>query len=212
MNMQYLECLKDILATIPMLSRPIEEIGFGLNAEMDAQYNLSFKHLDDLKKVMPFEMNLMNVLKNIPDFSYTDSGPSIEKLNSLPDFEIPEIPDEYKNRDPMLIKIAVMKAMNLFKKLLAGCKDKSKVTTSFFAKNSFLVTADLTAKEWAPFAKLAMNAMIEVSGLSREFSAESIQKDIRGIKKYDEMKTRFERSDSINSVVISSPDEDKFAS
>lgn len=71
----------------------------------------------------------------------------------------------------MVFKILAANVLDLSKKLLASCKDKSKVTANILVKNAFLVTADLTAKEWAPFAKLAMNAFVLASGLKHELSA-----------------------------------------
>jgi hypothetical protein len=38
------------------------------------------------------------------------------------------------------------------------------VTTSFFIKDALLVTADLTAKEWGPFAELITNICLEAKG------------------------------------------------
>lgn len=73
-----------------MLQKPLEAIGFGLKAEVDAQFNLSYKHLEELKKVHPlFESNLMKILEECP------LSTTVEKLNSQV-FEVPELTEEQK--------------------------------------------------------------------------------------------------------------------
>lgn len=54
-----------------------------------------------------------------------------------------------------------MKSSNLARKLLENCKNK--VSVSLLYKNSYLVTADLTADDWGPMAKLILNAFLEAT-------------------------------------------------
>lgn len=85
---------------------------------------------------------------------------TLENADSF-DMEIPEVPDSDKDVSPEVMRIVkTFEAVALVRKLLASCKDKSKVSASLLFKDLGLVTADLTAKEWSPFAKLIMNVLM----------------------------------------------------
>jgi hypothetical protein len=77
-----------------MLSRPLEEIGFSLKAEVDAQFNLTFKHLEEMKKMEMFGPLFEKSLKQ-----HIEDSPLrqvVEEPESC-DFKIPEITDKMKD-------------------------------------------------------------------------------------------------------------------